>query len=148
MPKRIVELLSPAQDAASGMAAVRAGADAVYIGGPRFGARSKANNSIEEIASLCDYAHLFNVRVYATLNTLLHDKDLSDAERIARELHEAGIDALIIQDMSWLTLNLPGIPLHASTQTDNRTVEKVGFLHRAGCDRVVLARELSIESIA
>ena len=148
MPKRIVELLSPAQDAASGKAAVRAGADAVYIGGPRFGARSKATNSIEEIASLCDYAHLFNVRVYATLNTLLHDKDLTDAERIARELHEAGIDALIIQDMSWLTLNLPGIPLHASTQTDNRTVEKVGFLHRSGCDRVVLARELSIESIA
>lgn len=130
------------------MAALRAGADAVYIGGPRFGARSKAGNSIEEIRSLCDFAHLFGAHVYATLNTLLYDNELAEAERTARDLYHAGVDAFIIQDMAWLMLNLPPIPLHASTQTDNRTAEKVDFLYHSGCDRVVLARELPLSAIA
>lgn len=146
--RRTIELLSPAQNTACGEAALRAGADAVYIGAPRFGARSKAGNSIEEIHSLCETAHLFGARVYATLNTLLYDHELAEAERIAHSLYAVGVDAFIIQDMAWLTIDLPPVALHASTQTDNRTAEKVDFLYRSGCDRVVLARELSTRAIA
>lgn len=145
---RTIELLSPAQNVSCGIAALRAGADAVYIGAPRFGARSKAGNSIEEIESLCATAHLFGARVYATLNTLLYDNELAEAEHTALALYQAGVDAYIIQDMAWLALDLPPLPLHASTQTDNRTLEKVDFLYRSGCDRVVLARELSTNAIA
>lgn len=148
MSNRTIELLSPAQNATCGLAALRAGADAVYIGAPRFGARSKAGNSIEEIESLCTKAHLFGARVYATLNTLLYDNELAEAERTAIALYQAGVDAYIIQDMAWLALDLPALPLHASTQTDNRTPEKIDFLYHSGCDRVVLARELSTSSIA
>lgn len=147
MTPQKIELLSPAQNITCGVAAIRAGADAVYIGASRFGARSKAGNSIEDIRTLCDFAHLFNARVYATLNTILYDSELQEAERIAYELYHAGVDAFIIQDMAWLKLNIPPVPLHASTQTDSRTAEKVDFLYRAGCDRVVLARELSLETI-
>lgn len=146
--KASIELLSPAQNVACGEAALRAGADAVYIGAPRFGARSKAGNSIEEIESLCQTAHLFGARVYVTLNTLLYDNELAEAKRTAHALYEAGADAFIIQDMAWLSLELPPIPLHASTQTDNRTAAKIEFLYRSGCDRVVLARELSTAAIS
>ncbi|MDR0393900.1 MAG: U32 family peptidase [Tannerella sp.] len=144
---RPIELLAPAKDLHCGMEAVRHGADAVYIGAPRFGARAAAGNSIDDIRALCDYAHLYDVRIYVALNTLLKDDELKDAERMIRQLYDAGADALIIQDMGITQLDIPPIPLHASTQTDNRTPEKVEFLHRAGFTQIVLARELSLDRI-
>ncbi|MDR2119113.1 MAG: U32 family peptidase [Tannerellaceae bacterium] len=142
-----VELLSPARDLACGMEAVRHGADAVYIGAPKFGARAAAGNSIDDIGRLCDGAHLFGVRVYVALNTLLKDGELLEAERLIVRLCAAGIDALIVQDMGILRLDIPPVPLHASTQTDNRTPEKVRFLESVGFSQVVLARELSLREI-
>jgi 23S rRNA 5-hydroxycytidine C2501 synthase len=145
--KRIIELLSPARDIECGLAAINAGADAVYIGGPRFGAREDAGNTPEDIEKLIRYAHLFKSRVYITLNTILFDNELEDAEKMAKRMYEIGADALIIQDMSFLEMNLPPIPLHASTQTNNYDIEKIKFLTAAGFSRIVLARELSLEDI-
>lgn len=144
---RKIELLSPAKDLACGIEAVRHGADAVYIGAPKFGARAAAGNSLEDIRELCEYAHLFGARIYVTLNTILKDDELEEAERMIWDLWRAGTDALIVQDMGITRLHLPPIPLHASTQTDNRTPEKVRFLESAGFTQVVLARELSLNEI-
>lgn len=147
MTARAIELLAPARDADTGIEAVRHGADAVYIGGPGFGARAAAGNPVGDIARLADYAHTFGARVYVTLNTILYDDELPAVERLVHQLHRAGADALIVQDMGLLRLDLPPIALHASTQMDNRTPEKVAFLARAGFEQVVLARELSLADI-
>ena len=142
-----IELLSPAKDAEVGMAAINHGADAVYIGGPDFGAREKASNSIQDIERLCRHAALYDAKVYVTLNTLLYDHELDRARKIAYDCWNAGVDALIVQDMALLQLDLPPIPLHASTQCDNLTVEKVQLLEQLGFSQVVLGRELSLKQI-
>ena len=144
---RSIELLSPAKDLNCGIEAINHGADAVYIGAPKFGARAAAGNSLEDIRELCEYAHLYGARIYVTLNTILKEDELEEAERMIWDLWRVGTDALIIQDMGITRLNLPPIPLHASTQTDNRTPEKVRFLEAAGFTQVVLARELSLNEI-
>lgn len=144
---RYTELLSPARDLACGIAAVDHGADAVYIGAPRFGARAAAGNSVEDIQKLCDYAHQFGVKIYVTLNTLLRPEELEQARLIAWDLYHAGVDAFITQDEAILRLALPPVPLHASTQMDNRTKEDVVRLKKLGFNQVVLARELSLEQI-
>lgn len=145
--KRKIELLAPARNLECGIEAINHGADAVYIGAPKFGARSAAGNSLADIATLVEYAHLFNVRIYVTVNTILRDSELSETEEMIWQLYNAGVDALIVQDMGITQLSLPPIPLHASTQMDNRTVEKVRFLSNAGFRQVVLARELSLDEI-
>lgn len=145
-PRRI-ELLAPARNAEVGREAILHGADAVYIGAPRFGARAAAGCSVDDIARLCDFAHRYNARVYVALNTILYDNELADAARIARSLYRAQADALIVQDLALLRLDLPPIALHASTQCDNRTADKVNFLAAAGFSQVVLARELSLDEI-
>lgn len=142
-----LELLSPARDLNSGIEAINHGADAVYIGGPQFSARRAAGNSVAEIGKLAEYAHRFNARVYVALNTLLKDDELEDARQMAWQAFDAGADALILQDMGLLELDLPPIALHASTQTDNRSPEKVRFLEAAGFSQIVLARELNLEQI-
>ena len=145
--QRKIELLAPAKNLECGIAAVDHGADAIYIGAPRFGARAAAGNSLEDIAELVRYAHVYNVRIYVTVNTILKDEELKDTEKMIWDLYRAGVDALIVQDMGLLELNLPPIPLHASTQMDNRTPQKVRFLAEAGFRQVVLARELSLVEI-
>ncbi|MCQ2258645.1 MAG: U32 family peptidase [Bacteroidaceae bacterium] len=145
---REIELLSPAKNADIGIEAIRHGADAVYIGATSFGARAAAGNSIEDIARLVEYAHLFKARVYVTVNTIIFDNEMKDAEELIWKLHGIKVDALIIQDLRLLSLNLPPIPLHASTQMDNRTVEKVEKLAQLGFPQVVLARELTIKQIS
>lgn len=145
---RKIELLAPARNLECGIEAINHGADAVYIGAPKFGARAAATNSMEDIERLTDYAHLYGVRIYVTVNTILKDEELKETEAMIWELYQKGIDALIVQDMGLTRLNLPPIPLHASTQMDNRTVEKVRFLTGAGFRQVVLARELSLNEIA
>ena len=145
--QRSIELLAPARDVECAMAAVDHGADAVYIGAARFGARAAAGNSVEDIARLVAYAHTFRVKVYVTVNTILKDEELADTERLVWALYRAGVDALIVQDMALLELDLPPIPLHASTQMDNRTPEKARFLQGLGFSQVVLARELSLREI-
>ena len=145
---RKIELLAPAKDLECGIEAIRHGADAVYIGAPRFGARAAAGNSLADIARLVEFAHLYGARVYVALNTILSDDELPQAEALAWELYRIGTDALIVQDMGLTRLHLPPIPLHASTQMDNRTAEKVEFLSRTGFRQVVLARELSLSEIA
>ena len=147
MKTKKIELLSPAKDCEVGIAAINHGADAVYIGGPDFGAREKATNSIEDIERLCRYAALYDAKVYVTLNTLLYGHELERARRIAYDCWNAGVDALIVQDMQLLQLDLPPIPLHASTQCDNLTVEKVQQLEQLGFEQVVLGRELSLKQI-
>lgn len=144
---RKIELLAPAKNLECGIEAVNHGADAVYIGAPKFGARAAAVNSIEDIAALVDYAHLYNVRIYVTVNTILREEELAETERMIWALFRIGVDALIVQDMAITRMNLPPIPLHASTQMDNRTPEKVRFLSEAGFRQVVLARELSLQEI-
>lgn len=146
-PKKI-ELLAPARDLKTAIDAINHGADAVYIGAPRFGARQAAGNSVEDIGLLTDYAHLFGVKVYVALNTILYDDELHEAERLIKELYDVGVDALIVQDMGITAMDIPPIPLHASTQMDNRTVSKVDFLYKAGFKQIVLARELSLNEIA
>ena len=146
--QRKIELLAPAKNLECGIAAVDHGADAIYIGAPRFGARAAAGNSLEDIAELVRYAHVYNVRIYVTVNTILKDEELKDTEKMIWDLYRAGVDALIVQDMGLLELNLPPIPLHASTQMDNRTPQKVRFLAEAGFRQVVLARELTLDEIA
>ncbi|MCM0341663.1 U32 family peptidase [Bacteroides fragilis] len=145
--QRKIELLTPAKNLECGMAAIDHGADAVYIGAPKFGARAAAVNSLEDIAALVEYAHLYNVRIYVTVNTILKDEELKETEEMIRALYRVGVDALIVQDMGIAGLELPPIPLHASTQMDNRTAEKVRFLADAGFRQVVLARELSLREI-
>ena len=147
MKTKKIELLSPAKNAEVGIAAINYGADAVYIGGPGFGAREKASNSIEDIERLCHHAALFDAKVYVTLNTLLYDNELERARKMAFDCWNAGVDALIVQDMQLLQLDLPPIPLHASTQCDNLTVEKVQQLEQLGFSQVVLGRELSLKQI-
>ena len=144
---RHIELLAPAKNLQTGITAINHGADAVYIGAAQFGARQAAGNSVEDIASLVEYAHIFGVKVYVTLNTIIYDDEITEAEKLITELYNAGVDALIVQDMGILRMNIPPIPLHASTQMDNRTAEKVKFLSDIGFPRVVLARELSLEQI-
>ena len=141
-----LELLAPARDYASAVAAVDAGADAIYIGGARFGARHAAANSVDDIRRAAEYAHLYGVRVHATLNTLLYDDELAAAERQARELVAAGVDALIVQDMALRRMSLP-VELHASTQTAIRTPAEAAFLGNAGFARVILERALSLDEI-
>ena len=147
METKKIELLAPAKDCEVGMAAINHGADAVYIGGPDFGAREKASNTIQDIEKLCRHAALFDAKVYVTLNTLLYDNELERARKIAHDCWNAGVDALIVQDMKLLELDLSPIPLHASTQCDNLTVEKVQLLENLGFSQVVLGRELSLKKI-
>lgn len=146
--QRPIELLAPAKNLECGIEAVNHGADAVYIGAPRFGARAAAGNSLEDIEALVKYAHIYNVRIYVTVNTILKDEELKDTEAMIWDLYRAGVDALIVQDMGITRLNLPPIALHASTQMDNRTARKVKFLSEAGFSQVVLARELTLDEIA
>ena len=142
-----IELLSPAKNLEVGIAAINHGADAVYIGGPSFGAREKVGNSIEDIEALCKHAALFDAKVYVTMNTLLFDSELEDARKLAYDCWNAGVDALIVQDMALLNMDMPPIALHASTQCHNIEAEKVKFLEDVGFSQVVLAREHSIEQI-
>ena len=143
-----LELLAPARDAAIGIEAINHGADAVYIGGPGFGARSSADNSVSDIARLVQHAHRFNSRIFVTLNTILRDDELEGARTLAWQLYDAQVDALIIQDMGLLEIDLPPIQLHASTQADIRTPEKARFLQDVGLSQIVLARELTLPQIA
>jgi len=144
-----IELLAPAKNLACGIAAITHGADAVYIGAPRFGARSAAGNSIEEIQELVLFAHRFGAKIYVTLNTIIKDDELDDARELAWALYRVGIDALIVQDMSMIQMQeMPPLALHASTQMDNRTPEQIKFLSQAGFDQAVLARELSLHEIS
>lgn len=143
---RYIELLSPAKDLETARAAVDHGADAVYMGGARFGARRAAGNSIEEIARAVEYAHQYGVRVHTTLNTVLYDEELNDAEQMARELITTGVDALIVQDMALRRMNLP-VEMHASTQVGNTTPEGALFLEKCGFARVILERALTLEDI-
>ncbi|MFA7243333.1 MAG: U32 family peptidase [Sulfuricellaceae bacterium] len=147
MPHHPLELLSPAKNLEFGMAAVDHGADAVYIGGPAFGARAAAGNAVADIEKLATYAHRYSARVLVALNTILRDEELEGAQRLVQQIYQAGADALIVQDMGLLELGLPPIALHASTQTDNRTPEKVRFLEQVGFSQIVLARELSLAQI-
>ena len=149
-----IELLSPARDLVCGLEAIDHGADAVYIGASRFGARSVACNSTKDIGILCDYAHRYGAKVYAAVNTILYNDELRSAHRLAWELYDVGVDALIVQDMSFCVIprgahgvGMPPIPLHASTQMDNRTPEKVALLAEHDFEQVVLARELSLRQI-
>ena len=142
-----LSLLAPARDKSVAFAAIQAGADAIYIGAPAFGARQAAGNSLEDLAEVVTYAHTYGVQVLVTLNTLLHDDEYSQAVALAHALYQIGVDALIIQDLHLLDFDLPPIRLHASTQCDNRTPEHVAHLRDLGFKRVVLARELSINEI-
>lgn len=145
------ELLAPAKDVFTAKCAIDCGADAVYIGASSFGARSKATNSLEDLKDLVDYAHKFYVKVYVTLNTILKDSELDSAQKLIKDLYDIGIDALIVQDMAIIQMaidkTIPPIPLHISTQCNNRELEKVKFFDCLGVPRVVLARELSLEKI-
>ena len=142
-----LELLAPAKDLDCGQAAIDCGADAVYVGAPRFGAREAAGNAVADIEKLAAYAHRVWARVYATVNTLLRDDELAEAERLCRQLHQAGVDGLIIQDVGLLECDLPPLPLIASTQMHNCSVQRVAFLEKVGFSRVILARELTIDQI-
>ncbi len=143
-----IELLAPAKTIEIGKEAILHGADAVYIGGPGFGARHNASNELGEIAQLVDFAHRYQAKIFVTMNTILHDAELESAAKQVRQLYEAGVDALIVQDMALLEMDLPPIQLHASTQCDIRTVEKAAFLADAGFSQLVLARELTLKQIA
>lgn len=143
----MIELLAPAANLQSGIAAITAGADALYIGGPAFGAREKAGNSIEGITALANHAHLFGVKVYLTMNTIIYEHELSAAQKLVHQAWEAGVDAIIVQDMALTQMALPPIPLHASTQTFNLTVDRVKFLEDAGFDRVILERAITLDEI-
>ena len=144
---RQIELLSPARDLPCGIAAVNSGADAVYIGGPGFGARANAGNTLDDIRALADYAHLFRVKIHVTLNTILTDTELEEARDLAFKLYEAGADALIIQDYGLLAGPLPPLEIHASTQQDSETPAKFQFLEKQGFSQAVLPREMSVSEI-
>ena len=145
--KKKIEILSPAKNLVQGMAAINAGADAVYIGAPQFGARSNATNSVEDIAELVKYAHLFKAQVFVVINTILYDNELADCKKLIYQLYAIGVDALIVQDMALMEMDLPPIVIHASTQANNRDPKHVKFLKDAGMKRVVLARELNLDQI-
>lgn len=145
--KKSIELLSPARDYTTGIAAINHGADAVYIGYQRFGAREAAGNSLDDIEKLIRYAHLFHAKVYITINTILFESELDEVEKLIHQFYRMGADAIIIQDMGILEMNLPPIPLHASTQTNNVNSQKIKFLEDVGFQRVILARELSVDEI-
>jgi collagenase-like PrtC family protease len=145
--KKKVEILAPAKDLIHGIAAINSGADAVYVGAPQFGARSNATNSIEDVAALVQYAHLYYVPVFVVLNTILYDNELETCRQLIWKLYDIGVDALIIQDMAIMEMDLPPIILHASTQANNRDADKMKFLADAGIKRVVLARELNLHQI-
>ena len=145
--RKQLELLAPAKNADIGIEAINHGADAVYIGGPAFGARANAENTIADIERLTRHAHRFGARIFVACNTILHDEEVASAERLIRQLHEAGADALIVQDMGLLELDLPPIQLHASTQTDIRHAEKARFLQDVGFSQIVLAREMTLTEI-
>ena len=147
MTPTTLELLAPARNADIAADAILCGADAVYIGAPAFGARSAAGNSVADIARVADMAHKFCARVYVTMNTILYDSELKAAEQLARELYDAGADALIVQDMAYLRMDLPPIALHASTQCDTRTAARAALLEKAGFSQIVLARELTLDEI-
>jgi collagenase-like PrtC family protease len=146
-PHPALELLAPAKTADIGIAAINHGADAVYIGGPDFGARHNAGNALADIARLARHAHRYNARIFVTLNTIFRDDELDTARRLAWQCYEAGADALIVQDMGLLMLDLPPIQLHASTQCDIRTPEKARFLEDAGFSQIVVARELALDQV-
>jgi putative protease len=145
--RRHLELLAPAKNADFGIEAINHGADAVYIGGPAFGARAKAPNTIADIARLVKHAHRYHAEVFVALNTIFHDNELEGARELVHQLYDAEVDALIVQDMGLLEMDLPPIQLHASTQTDIRTVEKAAFLDQVGFSQIVLARELDLNTI-
>lgn len=145
--RRILELLAPAKNADFGIEAINHGADAVYIGGPSFGARKGADNEVADITRLCDHAHRYHARVLVAFNTILRDDELEPAQRAIRQLYEAGVDALIVQDMALLEMDLPPIQLHASTQTDIRDPAKARFLQDVGFTQMVLAREMTLEDV-
>jgi putative protease len=145
--RRKIEILAPAKNLYQGMAAVNAGADAVYIGAPLFGARTNATNSLEDIAEMVKYAHLFKAKVLVTLNTILYDNELEDCRKLIHELYRIGVDAIIVQDMAILEMDLPPIAIHASTQANNRDAAHVKFLADVGMKRVVLARELNLDQV-
>ncbi|WP_371366855.1 U32 family peptidase [Pseudomonas sp. QL9] len=147
LPKNHLELLSPARDVSIAREAILHGADAVYIGGPSFGARHNACNEVSDIAQLVEFAHRFHARVFVTINTILHDDELEPARKLIHQLYDAGVDALIVQDLGVLDLDIPPIELHASTQTDIRTLERAKFLDQAGFSQLVLARELNLKEI-
>lgn len=145
--KKKVEILAPAKNLFQGMAAINAGADAVYIGAPQFGARTNATNSVEDIAELVEYAHLFKAQVFVVINTILYDKELDACKKLIYQLYDIKVDALIVQDMAIMEMDLPPIVIHASTQANNRDPQHVKFLADAGMKRVVLARELNLDQI-
>jgi putative protease len=145
--KKKVEILAPAKNLFQGMAAINAGADAVYIGAPMFGARTNATNSVEDIAELVEYAHLFKAQVFVVINTILYDKELEACKKLIYQLYDIKVDALIVQDMAIMEMDLPPIVIHASTQANNRDPQHVKFLADAGMKRVVLARELNLDQI-
>ena len=145
--KKKIEILAPAKDLLHGMAAINSGADAVYIGAPQFGARSNAHNSMEDVAALVKYAHLYHAQVFVVINTILYDNELETCRQMIWELYHNGVDALIIQDMAIMEMELPPIVLHASTQANNRDPKNIKFLADAGIKRVVLARELNLHQI-
>jgi putative protease len=146
-PKTYLELLAPARDAETGKAAINHGADAVYIGAPKFGARAAVSNNLADIQVLIKYAHIYRTKVYATLNTILYDNEVMEAVKIVDSLYNSGIDGIIIQDMALLQAELPPVPIIASTQTHNIDIEKVALLETLGLKRVILARELSLQQI-
>ncbi len=146
-PRKHLELLTPARNADFGIEAINHGADAVYIGGPAFGARAKAPNTLEDIARLVKHARRFHAEIFVALNTIFHDNELEAARKLTHQLYEIGVDALIVQDMGLLEMDLPPIQLHASTQTDIRTVEKAAFLDQVGFSQIVLARELDLRMV-
>ncbi|MDE6049293.1 MAG: U32 family peptidase, partial [Paramuribaculum sp.] len=145
---RPIELLAPAKNAETAIEAIKHGADAIYIGAPTNGARAAAANSIADIKSVVQFAHLFNARVYVTVNTIIYDHELKAVEKMIQELYKIGVDAIIVQDMAVLNMNIPPIALHASTQCDTRTPDKAKFLEAAGFSQIVPARELTIEETA
>ena len=147
MEQKFIELLSPARNKETAFAAIDCGADAVYMGFERFGARVSAGNSLEDIREVVNYAHLFGVKVYVTLNTIIYNNEIDAARQTVRDLYQAGVDAIIVQDMAYLQMNECNMTIHASTQANNFTKEKVKWFENAGIERVVLARELSIAFI-
>ena len=145
--KRKIELLAPAKDIETARAALLHGADAIYIGAPRFGARAAAGVSLEDLSILCREAHFYNVRVYVTLNTIIYDDELEEVQSLIWDIYHAGADAIIIQDMGITMMDLPPIPLHSSTQCDTVNPEDAQLLEALGFEQIVLARELNVEQI-
>lgn len=147
LPKHHLELLSPARDVTIAREAILHGADAVYIGGPSFGARHNACNEVSDIAELVKFARRYHARIFTTLNTIFHDDELEQVRTLIHQLYDAGVDALIVQDLGVMELDIPPIELHASTQTDIRTLSRAKFLDQAGFSQLVLARELNLQEI-